>query len=76
MTQNNDFTQTKKIFGEKIVFGDPAGARTQDPLLKRQLLYRLSYRVKYRIYNSKKIFFWQDPAGRLAARSDLIKNIF
>lgn len=24
---------------------DPAGARTQDPLLKRQMLYQLSYRV-------------------------------
>ena len=24
---------------------DPAGARTQDPLLKRQLLYQLSYRI-------------------------------
>ena len=27
-------------------YGDPAGIRTPDPLLKRQLLCRLSYRVK------------------------------
>ncbi len=27
--------------------GDPAGIRTPDPLLKRQLLCRLSYRVAY-----------------------------
>jgi hypothetical protein len=26
-------------------FGDPAGARTQDTLLKRQVLYQLSYRA-------------------------------
>ena len=28
-------------------FGDLAGARTQDPLLKREMLYQLSYQVKY-----------------------------
>ena len=27
--------------------GDPAGIRTPDPLLKRQLLCRLSYRIGY-----------------------------
>ena len=27
-------------------FCDPAGIRTQDPLLKREMLYRLSYRLK------------------------------
>ena len=26
-------------------FGDLAGARTQDPLLKREMLYQLSYQV-------------------------------
>lgn len=31
-------------------FFDPAGARTQDPLLKRQLLYQLSYRVILNIF--------------------------
>ena len=25
------------------LFGDPAGARTQDPILKRDVLYQLSY---------------------------------
>ena len=30
-----------------LSFGDPAGIRTPDPLLKRQLLCRLSYRIKY-----------------------------
>ena len=29
-----------------LQYGDPAGIRTPDPLLKRQLLCRLSYRVK------------------------------
>ena len=28
-----------------FVFGDLAGARTQDPLLKREMLYHLSYQV-------------------------------
>ena len=28
------------------ILGDSAGARTQDPLLKRQMLYQLSYRIK------------------------------
>ena len=27
-------------------FSDLAGARTQDPLLKREMLYQLSYQVK------------------------------
>ena len=37
----------KKIVGddETLRRGDPAGIRTPDPLLKRQLLYRLSYRI-------------------------------
>ena len=28
-----------------FLFGDPSGIRTPDPLLKRQLLCRLSYRI-------------------------------
>ena len=31
----------------RIFLGDPAGIRTPDPLLKRQLLCRLSYRVTF-----------------------------
>ena len=31
--------------GSRVFLGDPAGIRTPDPLLKRQLLCRLSYRV-------------------------------
>ncbi len=27
--------------------GDPGGARTHDPLIKSQMLYQLSYRVKF-----------------------------
>ena len=34
-----------KTYGFEGVFGDPAGIRTPDPLLKRQLLCRLSYRI-------------------------------
>ena len=31
---------------------DPAGARTQDPLLKREMLYQLSYRIiKFSLVN-------------------------
>lgn len=30
----------------EVAFGDPAGARTQDPRLKRALLYQLSYGIK------------------------------
>ena len=33
--------------GVFLLFGDPAGIRTPDPLLKRQLLCRLSYRIGY-----------------------------
>ena len=29
-------------FDDGFLFGDPTGTRTPDPLLKRQLLYRLS----------------------------------
>ena len=38
----NPVTET----GYRIFRGDPAGIRTPDPLLKRQLLCRLSYRVR------------------------------
>ena len=31
-------------FGPKVESGEPGGTRTRDPLLKRQMLYRLSYR--------------------------------
>ena len=29
-------------------FSDRAGARTQDPLLKREMLYQLSYQVVFK----------------------------
>lgn len=32
----------------KGIFGDSGGIRTHDPLLKRQLLCRLSYRISHR----------------------------
>ena len=30
----------------RATFSDPAGARTQDPLIKSQVLYQLSYGIK------------------------------
>ena len=36
----------KKHFLDEVLFGDSAGIRTQDPRLKRPLLYRLSYAVR------------------------------
>ena len=38
-----------------FVFGDLAGARTQDPLLKREMLYHLSYQV---IKNRLQIYYF------------------
>ena len=35
----------KSIVETTILFSDRAGARTQDPLLKREMLYQLSYPV-------------------------------
>ena len=35
------------LFLEK---SDLAGARTQDPLLKREMLYQLSYQVKFNFF--------------------------
>ncbi len=49
-------------------FFDPAGTRTQDPLLKRQLLYRLSYRVEYSVYSNIKKFFWQDLGSSIKSQ--------
>ena len=37
-----------QTWGAKRKFGDPGGARTHDPLIKSQMLYQLSYRVKFR----------------------------
>lgn len=58
------------------LFCDPAGTRTQDPSLKRAMLYQLSYRVnliwgcksttlslKFKILNSKCIIFIRNPAS-------------
>jgi|SaaInl59LU_5_DNA_1037362.scaffolds.fasta_scaffold17016_2 hypothetical protein len=39
-----NLTKTKKSLLTKA-FSDRAGARTQDPLLKREMLYQLSYQV-------------------------------
>ena len=34
---------------------DLAGARTQDPLLKREMLYQLSYQVKFNYFEAANI---------------------
>ncbi len=31
-----------------LIYGEPAGGRTQDPRLKRAMLYQLSYRLTER----------------------------
>jgi hypothetical protein len=38
------------------VFCDPAGARTRDPLLKRQMLYQLSYKIVFRTAKIESLF--------------------
>ena len=35
----------KKKLSKRLTLSDLAGARTQDPLLKREMLYQLSYQV-------------------------------
>ncbi len=35
--------QVIDLQGFHFLFGDPAGIRTQDPILKRDVLYLLSY---------------------------------
>ena len=40
-------TKINRMCSDKSLVGDPAGIRTPDPLLKRQLLCRLSYRIIY-----------------------------
>ena len=35
----------KKSFDWRTTFSDPTGARTQDPIIKSDVLYQLSYRV-------------------------------
>ncbi len=37
---------SKVLVSDDVPIGDLAGARTQDPLLKREMLYQLSYQVK------------------------------
>ncbi len=41
----NSATCAKKKLSERLTFCDLVGARTQDPLLKREMLYQLSYKV-------------------------------
>ena len=47
--------------GSRVFLGDPAGIRTPDPLLKRQLLCRLSYRV---VVGRNSALLRPRPAGR------------
>jgi hypothetical protein len=40
----------KDQFGSELVLGcDLAGVRTQDPLLKREMLYQLSYQIEQKL---------------------------
>ena len=41
--QKNDNTQKKESSSLELSSCDSAGARTQDPILKRDVLYLLSY---------------------------------
>ena len=61
-----DFEEKKLRLG--LTFSDLAGARTQDPLLKREMLYQLSYQVfvmciiaaaKIKCLINNTIFFFQ-----------------
>ena len=42
-----------------FVFGDPAGARTQDPNIKSVVLYLLSYRVNLSVLRVQKYCFFR-----------------
>jgi hypothetical protein len=43
--------QKGSFAGKFLIFhGEPGGTRTRDPLLKRQMLYRLSYRLLRRAF--------------------------
>ncbi len=46
---NKEKTPPAKRYSSGFLFFlcDPAGARTRDPLLKRQMLYQLSYRIAF-----------------------------
>jgi hypothetical protein len=44
-------TTTKNVVAG---FSDPAGIRTQDPILKRDVLYLLSYRIGLKILELQK----------------------
>ena len=37
--------QLQFLYRNCLIFSDPAGIRTLDPMIKSQLLYQLSYRV-------------------------------
>ena len=41
----------------KFVTSDPAGARTQDPMLKRHMLYQLSYGIFFDFEGAKLLLF-------------------
>src|SRR5579863_2354117 len=47
----------------KGTFGEPGGTRTRDPLLKRQMLYRLSYRPGSEIFS---LAYRAEPTARPA----------
>lgn len=44
--------KSKDVACNVFVFCDPTGARTQDPIIKSDVLYRLSYRVKFNFLNA------------------------
>ena len=47
----------KPPVSERLFICDPAGARTQDPMLKRHMLYLLSYGIISEFEGAKLLFF-------------------
>ena|GEM_PF-2173225 len=57
-------TLNRKVRMKNAVYGDPAGARTLDPLIKSQLLYHLSYRAIF--YGCKGTFIRLVKSNKIA----------
>ncbi len=51
----------KKPLNRVAFFGDPAGARTQDPHIKSVMLYLLSYRVDLSSFAGAKVRLFSLP---------------
>ena len=56
--------------------GEPGGTRTRDPLLKRQMLFRLSYRPLWSYLIYYKPLAYSVPSAKLLKPAQIVSELY